>query len=242
MKLFNKQRYALQTGTRIKRYLIYAIGEIVLVVIGILIALWINNWNQEKKIAETNKTLQEQVLAQLQRDISDIQRFRRDLDTLNNVYLKSLNLPYDITKAEKKNVFSVILFDVEELGLDTHNVNLIDNADLDNSEISQTIIDLNGTYKLYLKNISDIENIIYDKTTRNLEIIESTQDWYTNLITLFKCNQDCLTYLTKDEKQLARIASLRFLYNNAYAETAKGFEYDLIRKQKELMELVGVVK
>jgi len=31
------------------RYLKYAIGEIVLVVIGILIALQINNWNEEEK-------------------------------------------------------------------------------------------------------------------------------------------------------------------------------------------------
>ena len=30
------------------KYLIYALGEIVLVVIGILIALSINNWNQER--------------------------------------------------------------------------------------------------------------------------------------------------------------------------------------------------
>jgi hypothetical protein len=33
----------------IGRYLVYAIGEIVLVVIGILIALQINNWNEHKK-------------------------------------------------------------------------------------------------------------------------------------------------------------------------------------------------
>lgn len=31
------------------RYLLYALGEIILVVIGILIALQINNWNEEKK-------------------------------------------------------------------------------------------------------------------------------------------------------------------------------------------------
>ncbi len=34
----------------IKKYLNYAIGEIILVVIGILIALQINNWNEQNKI------------------------------------------------------------------------------------------------------------------------------------------------------------------------------------------------
>ena len=31
------------------KYMLYAIGEIILVVIGILIALTINNWNEERK-------------------------------------------------------------------------------------------------------------------------------------------------------------------------------------------------
>ena len=37
------------TENKFSKYLIYAIGEIILVVIGILIALQINNLNQEKK-------------------------------------------------------------------------------------------------------------------------------------------------------------------------------------------------
>lgn len=34
---------------RVSKYILYAIGEIILVVIGILIALQINNWNQHNK-------------------------------------------------------------------------------------------------------------------------------------------------------------------------------------------------
>ena len=37
------------TENKFSKYLIYAIGEIILVVIGILIALSINNWNENKK-------------------------------------------------------------------------------------------------------------------------------------------------------------------------------------------------
>ncbi len=38
----------METG-KTNRYFKYAIGEIILVVIGILIALQINNWNQSQK-------------------------------------------------------------------------------------------------------------------------------------------------------------------------------------------------
>jgi len=49
IKLFKKLGYtSLETGKNSK-YLKYAIGEIILVVLGILIALSINNWNENRK-------------------------------------------------------------------------------------------------------------------------------------------------------------------------------------------------
>ncbi|MBK8515355.1 MAG: hypothetical protein IPL55_03420 [Saprospiraceae bacterium] len=50
IKLFRKIRQNLLLTGSTGKYLQYAIGEIVLVVIGILIALSINNWNEANKI------------------------------------------------------------------------------------------------------------------------------------------------------------------------------------------------
>ena len=49
IKFFRKVRQKMLTENKFSKYLLYAIGEIVLVVIGILIALSINNRNQEQK-------------------------------------------------------------------------------------------------------------------------------------------------------------------------------------------------
>lgn len=49
MKFFRKMRHDLIGNDRSKKYLKYALGEIVLVVVGILIALQINNWNENRK-------------------------------------------------------------------------------------------------------------------------------------------------------------------------------------------------
>ncbi|HKJ46852.1 MAG TPA: DUF6090 family protein [Balneolales bacterium] len=47
MKIFRKQRLKLAADNNVVKYLRYAFGEIVLVVIGILIALQVNNWNEQ---------------------------------------------------------------------------------------------------------------------------------------------------------------------------------------------------
>lgn len=50
---------------RFSKYLLYAIGEVILVVIGILIALQINTWSKEKQ----NKTLERTALVNLKEDL-----------------------------------------------------------------------------------------------------------------------------------------------------------------------------
>ena len=50
LNFFKKIRQQLLSENRFSKYLIYAVGEILLVVIGILIALQINNWNEENKV------------------------------------------------------------------------------------------------------------------------------------------------------------------------------------------------
>ena len=50
--LFRKTRQLLITDKRFKKYLLYAAGEVFLVVVGILLALQFNNWNIEKENAK----------------------------------------------------------------------------------------------------------------------------------------------------------------------------------------------
>ena len=49
IKFLRRIRQKLLSENKISKYVLYAIGEIFLVVIGILIALQINNWNETRK-------------------------------------------------------------------------------------------------------------------------------------------------------------------------------------------------
>lgn len=61
LKFFRKIRQNLLSEGKTGKYLKYAFGEIILVVIGILIALQINNWNENRK----NRLLEQQLLKAL---------------------------------------------------------------------------------------------------------------------------------------------------------------------------------
>jgi len=52
IRLFRKIRFKLFVDNKVGKYLIYAIVEVLIVVIGILIALQINNWNQQRLTEE----------------------------------------------------------------------------------------------------------------------------------------------------------------------------------------------
>lgn len=86
IQFFRKIRKELLTENKISKYLFYAIGEIVLVVIGILIALQINNWNNNriKKNAENQyyQNIKRQITEDKQEIIGNINYNNVDLNKL----------------------------------------------------------------------------------------------------------------------------------------------------------------
>ena len=57
IRFFRQIRQRLLAENRVSRYLLYALGEILLVMIGILIALQVNTWNEEQKSHDKKKAL-----------------------------------------------------------------------------------------------------------------------------------------------------------------------------------------
>jgi hypothetical protein len=74
IKFFRHIRKRLLAENRFSRYLIYAIGEIILVVIGILIALQINNTNQARKEKEELSKIYESIIEELNTDIAEAEK------------------------------------------------------------------------------------------------------------------------------------------------------------------------
>lgn len=83
IQFFRKIRQNLLSEGKTGKYLKYAIGEIILVVIGILIALQINNWNQGRLALEKEKI----TLTNLNSEFSEN---LKDLDSINTMLLRAI--------------------------------------------------------------------------------------------------------------------------------------------------------
>jgi len=68
IKFFRQIRRKLIDKGNLKRYLIYAIGEILLVMIGILLALQVNNWNESNRLAASKITYLKEIRNDLVQD------------------------------------------------------------------------------------------------------------------------------------------------------------------------------
>ena len=68
--------------SKTRKYFKYAFGEIILVVIGILIALQINNWNEEKKVFQYQTKMLHEIRNEL---IKDTLYFSEIIDKVKNV-------------------------------------------------------------------------------------------------------------------------------------------------------------
>lgn len=237
MKVFNKQRFEFMEGKNLKKYLKYAFGEIILVVIGILIAVGINNWNQGRQLNNANLELKKNVIKQLDKDISAIEAYEKELDELQENYISYLHISEETKKTLTGDLLTALLFEVNTIDIDTHTITMIDNANLNDSKASEKLLDLNSMYKIYLDEVKSIERLIFTTMTDNVKEIERTQDWYTEFITDLKCAKDCVDFFINDKQHKARIASLRFLYVNGYGSLIKSLKEDLVTHQQELKQI-----
>ena len=192
IKFFRKIRHRLLTENKFSKYLLYALGEIILVVIGILMALQINNWNEARKIR--NQELKHLV----------------DLKTDFELNIAEINQYLDTRKSRIESANKVLeyyegkpLTDINDLNFHVTNVyiwykfTLHDNtyqelinsgnlAIISNDSIKNGLLDLQALYKK-LKNEEDhfrydTEVLLYEPSYETLDLNDLIKN-YTYKVT-----------------------------------------------------------
>jgi hypothetical protein len=113
VKFFRKIRQTLIAENRISRYMMYATGEIFLVVIGILIALQVNNWNNDRVARQSEVKYLNNIILDLQKDLSGLDfliEFRKTrIEGDKKLILQINGLAVDDITELTKNVVNTIM-------------------------------------------------------------------------------------------------------------------------------------
>ena len=159
--ILRRIRQQLIKENQMKKYTLYAIGEILLVVIGILIALQINNWNESRKTRVVERQLLQEYQEELRFNSQNFSRIKNDfVDRMNSLdilleaieknlpYVDSLSSHYGVLTTGLRNKLSRTTFhSLEAKGMDI----------ISNSALKKSILELHIDH--YGKLGNRIENL-----------------------------------------------------------------------------------
>ncbi len=231
IKFFRKIRYDLMEKNKTGKYFKYALGEIVLVVFGILIALSINNWNENRKLDEKREIYYRQLIIDLKND----QVYAKSLISTFEDYLKSYKDYTETFKAPSLNAtktlqnlrnvkYTVLLMDFE-----TNTINTLINS----GDISLLPQKINNSLTAYLgrqnkmieSNNGNVKELI--GLLRNASTLGGNISLRKRLEIQPKLNDEL--NITDNQAQLILVLEAFHLWNKDTSTTAiKGLN-DLIR-------------
>jgi len=217
IKFFRNIRQKLAAENKVASYLRYAIGEIVLVMVGILLALQVNNWNEARKERVNEMKYLKNLKLDLKTDLVNVDSMMVDRTNKVSAGLELMTLKPPTTM-EELTVFESLLWDV--YGWTSFTPRTITINELISSGNFNII--KNDSIKYYLMSIKEInevivirrehmrreyDNYLYDRSWSMIEILP-----FTDIGETLK-NGRRIDLKLSDEKRL-HIASQAAVYLN----------------------------
>lgn len=152
IKFFRNTRKQLFTENKFTKYLFYAIGEIILVVIGILIALQINNWNNQRLEKEDEKKSYQNIKRQIEDDRKELTGAKAFNNYFSATYKHANKIirAQDFTKSDSLALIAMGLSQYSDFNSSGNIYETLVNSGnlklLKNDEITSLIQQLENTY------------------------------------------------------------------------------------------------
>ncbi|KPM32933.1 Hypothetical protein I595_1360 [Croceitalea dokdonensis DOKDO 023] len=103
IKFFRKIRQKLLAENRFSKYLFYAAGEIILVMVGILLALQVNDWNTKRLLKSKEQVYLQQIRISLNNDLENIKE-TKEFNALKASYIDSTFIALEQSSNPEKYV------------------------------------------------------------------------------------------------------------------------------------------
>lgn len=226
LSIFNGIRRQLLSEDRFTAYARYAVGEIVLVVLGILIALQINNWNENRKEQNKLHKIYALVAADLKDDINDIEALMKE-QSRRKVIIDRI-LDNDITREEFESCAECrfVLIGFPNFSIDQRGYNLLKNLSVGTEIDSNSLqIAISQFYAKYLYDLEGDDQVRLDSLKNNIFYWEEHTDWYADFIS-DRDYSGFVEYAVTSQDFKNRVAMYRLLHFQIYVPILFEFKKD----------------
>ena len=213
------------------KYFKYAIGEIVLVVIGILIALQINNWNEQRKVNSYENQVYLQIYNDIKTDslelLNTINGYNQRDTFMNRILYDSVpTIAYDTLNNEnqRNSRYGVLLVSSIRRVINTkkgYQLFKTFNTSVKETDSLSFYIEEFYSYALDNENYSEI---LQTTTRKNIEEFQQ-KDWYLDFVLKRRLNPSYLEYIKNSDDFKTRIYDYRLYaitnYNRKLEEQQK---------------------
>jgi len=239
IKFFRKIRHKLLNEGRLRKYLIYAIGEIVLVVIGILIALQINNWNEARKLQNTMKSVYSIIKTDLLSDIKNIDMAFTEMSPRDSIFKRVINRKMTKDDYENCNDCSFILYGFPDIGLNNRGLKLLeDNRTAFDSHQDSLSIDISDFYAYFNTEIGVALDEVEIDYSDNYSYFKNNKSWFGDYINSVK-NYELTNYALTSDDYMNRVRSFYRLFYHSYLGHLKDYKenaLDMIERINKKIE------
>ncbi len=226
-----------KTGT----YLKYIVGEVILVVIGILIAVQINNWNENRKLKNTINTVYSIIKSDLQTDIKSIDKIVGYMEASDSIFTSVISntMTFDDYKNCKDCV--TIISGYPDIALKTRGLKLLEeNSTLFNVQKDSLNININSFYSLYNTELGVAMKEMEIDFSNNYLYWKNNMPWFNDFYRITKNptnTDDLINYLlTSDYRN--RVGSFYLLHYNIYMRHLKAYKIGALKIIKAIDEKI----
>jgi hypothetical protein len=234
IKFFRHFRKDLMETGKKGKYLKYAIGEIILVMIGILLALQVSNLNDKRLEKETLKNTYAIIAEDLKNDIADIDLILKSKKEAEPIYNKILDGV--MTKEDYDNCDGCEFFIIgsPDLTIEKRGYNLLNNFSSSKISANSLTIEIVQFYTKQLTKITIDDNLRENDIANNVNDWKNNYKWYSDYIT-DRNNEGFIEYAINNQDYTNRVANYYLLNYTIYIPKLERFntEARVILKQLE---------
>jgi len=241
IKFFRKIRQNLLNKNKVGKYLLYAVGEIILVIIGILIALNLNQRSEQKKAEAKIDAIFENILKDLETDINTSARLISNYqakDSLISIILNT-NLTYDdYVNANYDNysiwkaAYNLAIFTVTDNSYKL----LMDNIDAIPEKYNNSVSLLNKLYGSRLRSVEKF-NVRLENHVEAFNDIRSEFQWFTE--SDYRKSKEAISYRLDDYHYKNNVKKYHGIAIRNHRTTMVYYRYDAIKCYNEIASVLN---